>query len=38
VPVAAGLIGGLALGAVAAHDPYYGGYGYGYAPGYVYGY
>ena len=45
--MAAGLVGGLALGALASSpyyggygygDPYYGGYGYGYAPaGYGYG-
>ena len=34
--VAAGVLGGLALGAVAANSyPYYGGYGYG--PAYAYG-
>jgi hypothetical protein len=36
--VAAGIIGGLAVGAIigaAANGPYYGGYGYG--PGYYYG-
>ncbi|EHP93506.1 hypothetical protein MetexDRAFT_1636 [Methylorubrum extorquens DSM 13060] len=37
-PVAAGLIGGLALGGLAAHSPYYGAYDYGYAPDYGYGY
>ena len=36
--LAAGLVGGLALGALAT-APYYGGYGYGYAPtAYDYGY
>ena len=36
--LAAGLIGGLAVGAIAASSPYYGyGYDYGY-PGYGYGY
>ncbi|WP_406853660.1 hypothetical protein ABEG18_13945 [Alsobacter sp. KACC 23698] len=41
-PVAAGLVGGLALGALAAPAYGYGygypGYGYGYAPAYVGGY
>ena len=38
VPVAAGLIGGLALGGLVAHSPYYGHYGCGYAPSFDYHY
>ena len=37
-PLAAGLMGGLALGSLAAHGHYYGGYDYGPAHGYEYGY